>query len=92
MADDVFWLDCETDWGKPPPALDSHSRVEWDQESWRDVRFRRRLLWLEEVLIDLSTVENPHRQQLDWTLHLAAEALDQNGTPQPFRSADRCGI
>ncbi|WP_368757626.1 heparinase II/III family protein [Klebsiella sp. P1CD1] len=84
MADDVFWLDCETDWGKPPPALDSHSRVEWDLESWRDVRFRRRLLWLEEVLIDLSTVENPHRQQLDWTLHLAAEALDQNGTQQPF--------
>lgn len=48
------------------------------------MRFRRRLLWLEEVLIDLSTVENPHRQQLDWTLHLAARALDQSGTPQPF--------
>jgi hypothetical protein len=48
------------------------------------VRFRRRLLWLEDVLIDLSSVENPHRQQLDWTLHLAAQALDQSGTARPF--------
>lgn len=84
MDSDALWLDSEVDWGKPPPELDSHSRVEWDATAWRDVRFRRRLLWLEEVLIDLSTVENPHRQQLDWTLHLAAQALDQSGTPQPF--------
>lgn len=36
------------------------------------------------MIIDLSTVANPHRQQLDWTLHLAARALDQTGTSQPF--------
>jgi hypothetical protein len=83
MDDDSLWLDSEVDWGKPP-KLNSHSRVEWDAAAWRDVRFRRRLLWLEDVLIDLSSVENPHRQQLDWTLHLAAQALDQSGTAQPF--------
>lgn len=84
MDDDFLWLDSEVDWGKPPPELNSHSRVEWDATAWRDVRFRRRLLWLEDVLIDLSSVENPHRQQLDWTLHLAAQALDQSGTARPF--------
>lgn len=84
MRDDVCWLDSEVDWGQPPPTLNSHTRVEWDAEAWREVRFRRRLLWLDEILIDLSTVENPHRQQLDWTLHLAAQALDQSGTSQPF--------
>jgi hypothetical protein len=84
MGDDFLWLDTEVDWGKPLPVLNSHSRVEWDVNAWREVRFRRRLLWLDDVLIDLSTVENPHRQQLDWTLHLAAQALDQSGTPQPF--------
>lgn len=84
MGEEYLWLDTETDWGKPPPQLNSHTRVEWDVEAWRDVRFRRRLLWLDDVLIDLSTVENPHRQQLDWTLHLAADALDQSGEPQPF--------
>ena len=84
QGDDYLWLDCEVDWGQPPPTLNSHTRVEWDAEAWREVRFRRRLLWLDDVLIDLSTVDNPHRQQLDWTLHLAAQALDQSGTPQPF--------
>ena len=84
MGEDYLWLDSEVDWSKPPPELNSHSRVEWDVDAWREVRFRRRLLWLDDVLIDLSTVENPHRQQLDWTLHLAAQALDQSGTPQPF--------
>ena len=38
----------------------------------------------EDVLIDLSSVENPHRQQLDWTLHLAAQALDQSGLANLF--------
>lgn len=84
MGDDYHWIDAEVNWKKPPPTLNSHTRVEWDVEAWREVRFRRRLLWLDDVLIDLSTVENPHRQQLDWTLHLAAKALDQSGMPQPF--------
>lgn len=84
MGDDYLWLDTEVDWGAPPPQLNSHTRVEWDVEAWREVRFRRRLLWLDDVLIDLSMVDNPHRQQLDWTLHLAAQALDQSGTPMPF--------
>lgn len=84
MGDDYLWLDTEVDWGPPPPQLNSHTRVEWDEEAWREVRFRRRLLWLDDVLIDLSMVDNPHRQQLDWTLHLAAQALDQSGTPMPF--------
>ena len=84
MGDDYLWLDTEVDWGQPPPQLNSHTRVEWDEEAWREVRFRRRLLWLDDVLIDLSMVDNPRRQQLDWTLHLAAQALDQSGTPMPF--------
>ena len=84
MGDDYLWLDTEVDWGQEPPQLNSHTRVEWDVEAWREVRFRRRLLWLDDVLIDLSIVDNPHRQQLDWTLHLAAQALDQSGTPMPF--------
>ncbi len=84
MGDDYLWLDTEVDWGQEPPQLSSHTRVEWDVEAWSEVRFRRRLLWLDDVLIDLSIVDNPHRQQLDWTLHLAAQALDQSGTPMPF--------
>ena len=84
MGDDYLWLDTEVDWRKQAPQLNSHTRVEWDEQSWQEIRFRRRLLWLDDVLIDLSTVANPHRQQLDWTLHLAAQALDQSGSALPF--------
>lgn len=78
------WLDCETDWAQTPPALGSHVRVEWDALAWRDIRFRRRLLWLDDAIIDVSTVHNPHARQLDWTLHLSGKALDQGGTPASF--------
>ncbi|TCW17534.1 alginate lyase [Raoultella sp. BIGb0138] len=84
QGEDFQWLDSRVDWRAEPPVLNSHTRVEWDLNAWRDIRFRRRLLWLGEVLIDLSTIENPHRQQLDWTLHLAARALDKSGTAMPF--------
>lgn len=78
-GDDFYWMDSLVDWRKAPDALNSHTRVEWDAVAWRDILFRRRLLWLDDVLIDLSDVHNPHAQQLDWTLHLAARALDQRG-------------
>ncbi|KFK96405.1 MULTISPECIES: heparinase II/III family protein [unclassified Serratia (in: enterobacteria)] len=78
------WLDTEVDWRQPPPVLDSHTRVEWDNQAYRDVRFRRRLLWLEDALIDISSIENPHQQQLDWTLHLPGKALDATGDTATF--------
>lgn len=78
------WLDSEVDWRQTPPELDSHTRVQWDVEAWRDVRFRRRLLWLDNALIDISNVQNPHRQQLDWTLHLKGKALDIEGERATF--------
>ncbi|MGE0970027.1 heparinase II/III domain-containing protein [Klebsiella sp. WOUb02] len=84
QGEDFQWLDGEVDWRSPPPVLNSHTRIEWDSAAWRDVRFRRQLLWAGDVLIDLATIDNPHRQQLDFTLHLAARALDQSGLAMPF--------
>lgn len=81
---EYHWIDARVDWRLPPPPLNSHTRVEWDVDAWRDVVFRRQLLWWQDLLIDVSLIDNPHRQQLDWTLHLAAQALDQSGTPAPF--------
>ncbi|MFZ1872300.1 MAG: heparinase II/III family protein [Chania sp.] len=83
--DEAFcWLDAEVDWRKAPPMLDSHTRVEWDSQAYRNVHFRRRLLWLEGALIDISSIENPHQQQLDWTLHLPGKALDAIGNAANF--------
>lgn len=84
QGDHACWLDTEVDWRKTPPPLDSYTRIEWDSNAWRDIRFRRRLLWLDDAIIDISTVDNPHGQQLDWTLHLAGKALDATGAPATF--------
>lgn len=92
MDSDALWLDSEVDWGKPPPELDSHSRVEWDATAWRDVRFRRRLLWLEEVLIDLSTVENRIASSSTGLCTWRRRRWIRAARRSPFRSADRCGI
>ncbi|TQI80087.1 alginate lyase [Serratia fonticola] len=78
------WLDVAVDWRQSPPELDSHTRMEWDSQAYRDIHFRRRLLWLKGALIDISNIENPHQQQLDWTLHLQGKALDAEGESAPF--------
>lgn len=77
--DDFYWLDSLVDWREKPVELNSHTRVEWDTMAWQDIRFRRRLLWLDDALIDISDIDNPHKRQVDWTLHIAARALDQGG-------------
>lgn len=86
------WLDSLVDWQQPAPQLNSHTRVEWDDRAWQDIRFRRRLLWLDNLLIDLTCVDNPHQQQLDWTLHLDAQAQDQQGTPATFAATGPLSI
>lgn len=84
---DFCWLDTLVDWRKPAPRLDSHTRVQWDSEAYRDVRFRRRILWLQDAVLDISDIVNPHGQQLDWTLHIDGQALDVMGEPASFASS-----
>lgn len=78
------WLDTLVDWRRPAPHLDSHTRIQWDSDSYRDIRFRRRLLWLADAVLDISDIINPHRQLLDWTLHIDGQALDTQGEPARF--------
>lgn len=83
-GEDFCWLDVEVNWQKAAPELDSHTRVQWDTQAWRDIRFRRRLLWLDNALIDISSIHNPWQQQLDWILHLQGKALDVEGESATF--------
>lgn len=84
QGDDFCWLDTQVEWPAPDACPDSHVRMEWNDEVYRDIRFRRRLLWLDDAIIDISSVENPHQRQLDWTLHPDGKALDADGEPAVF--------
>ncbi|MFM1316772.1 heparinase II/III family protein [Yersinia enterocolitica] len=78
------WLDTEVDWSQKAPILDSHTRVQWDSEAYRDVKFRRRILWLEDAIIDISSIVNPHQQQWDWTLHIDGSVIESVGESTTF--------
>ena len=92
QGEDYFWLDSHVDWRQPAPQLNSHTRVEWDAEAWKDIQFRRRVLWVDDLLIDVSDVVNPHEQQLDWTLHLDAQAVDMQGQMSTFSATGPLSI
>ncbi|CNE39339.1 heparinase II/III-like family protein [Yersinia rohdei] len=78
------WLDTEVDWAKKAPKLDSHTQVQWDTAAYRDVKFRRRILWLEDTIIDISSIANPHQQQCDWALHIDGMAMESVGESASF--------
>lgn len=67
------WLDTQTDWCGELPTVDSHTIVQWDLAAYKDVVFRRQILWLGDVAIEFNTAENPHQQQLDLVWHIRGQ-------------------
>ncbi|MCQ1061093.1 heparinase II/III family protein [Photobacterium sp. ZSDE20] len=65
----------EANWANEPAEVDSHTLVQWDEEAYRDVCFRRAILWLGDAAVELNTVINPHQQQLDLTYHVRGTHL-----------------
>ncbi|GAM72016.1 hypothetical protein JCM19236_1275 [Vibrio sp. JCM 19236] len=66
-------IDASVDWSKPAASVDSHTIEQWDSESYKDMLFRRVLLVLDQGVVELNSVENPYRQQLDLTYHVRGE-------------------
>lgn len=71
----VILLDTLVDWREPYAGLDSHTIVQWDEQAYCDVRFRRSIVWLGDILIQIDQVENPHKAQLDLVWHYRAKHL-----------------
>lgn len=75
------YLDVCVDWSQPGEIPDSFTQVKWDEEAYRDVYYRRQLLMAGDLIIDVTQVANPHRQQVDWTLHVNGRALTAYSEP-----------
>ncbi|MDE1315931.1 heparinase II/III-family protein [Vibrio aestuarianus] len=67
--DDYQYIDTCVDWRKPAATVDSHTIKQWDEESYRDIQFRRSILWFGDLAIEINQVKNPHQQNLDLTWH-----------------------
>lgn len=75
-------LIAEVDWCSAAVLPDSKTRVEWDDESYRDIVFRRSIVVTENLLIDKWDVDNPHYQCVDAVYHINASTTPtapQNG-------------
>ncbi len=74
-SNDCTLIDCIADWTQPAAEVDSHTIVQWDEKAYKDIRFRRILLYIGEACIELNSIHNPHRQQLDLTYHVRGSHL-----------------
>ncbi|MFO6299601.1 heparinase II/III domain-containing protein [Rahnella selenatireducens] len=75
MTSQMQYLDVCVDWSTPAIMPDSLTQIKWDSAAYQDVFYRRRLLMAGDIILDVTQVSNPHRQQVDWILHASAEAL-----------------
>lgn len=77
----MHYLAAVTDWSQPVSPLDSFTQVKWDEKAYQDVVFRRQLLMLDNLLVDICQITNPHRQQVDCGLHIDGELLTPLAEP-----------
>ncbi|WP_089139517.1 heparinase II/III domain-containing protein [Vibrio rumoiensis] len=76
QTDQSTYISTQVDWSKPIKELDSHTIVQWDDDAYKNVTFRRSILWLTDddilsnVAIDISQISNPYQQQLDLNWHI----------------------
>jgi hypothetical protein len=93
----LTWLDVEVDWCGELPQVDSHTIVQWDEEAYKNIVFRRQVLWLGDAVIELNKIENPNEKQLDLIWHvrgkhqlLSADKLVDNPFEGPLSRMTHC--
>ncbi len=70
----------EVDWKTTPALPDSKIRVQWDEDAYKDVVFRRNISVVNDLLVDIITVDNPHAQRVDTLYLINAEPLSTPAT------------
>ncbi len=76
VTDDYTFIDTLVDWSETPEKLDSHVIKQWDDEAYKNVKFRRSILWLGDIAIEIDQVMNPLNKQLDLIWHFRAALED----------------
>lgn len=65
------YIDVIADWTSKAETPDSFYITNWDEKAYRQVSFRRRVMLIGNIIIDISTIQNPHRQcaDLNWIIN-----------------------
>lgn len=67
--DEYKLIDTLVDWSEEYGGLDSFTRVQWCVESYKDVKYRRTILWLDDCFAEVVRVGNPHKRNVNYCLH-----------------------
>ncbi len=67
---DYILLDTEVKWDGCYPGLDSHTIVQWDEQSYTGVAMRRVILWCDHYFVEVFKIEGVKDATIDWVLHI----------------------
>ncbi|WP_253376984.1 heparinase II/III domain-containing protein [unidentified bacterial endosymbiont] len=67
----------EVDWRAASVLPDSKTRVEWDEAAYQDIVFRRSISVVNDLLMDMRVVDNPHGQTVDTSYLIDAQPAIQ---------------
>lgn len=69
--EDYAYIDTSVTWEEDYKMPDSFTIKHWDEESYKNVTMRRKILWLEDYFIEVFTVEGAKKDaQIDWISHI----------------------
>ena len=87
---DMVLIDAEVKWDNSFKELDSHTRVEWDEESYKDVSMRRILLWCNQYYIEVFLVQAPTPKTIDWVMNIGGNLKkESNFIPFPHTFSEK---
>lgn len=72
-----YLLDVEAKWDGDFSGLDSHTRVEWDEESYLGVTMRRIILWCGEYFVEVFKVSGVKNRTIDWVTHVSGNLVEK---------------
>lgn len=83
-------IDTLADWTTRTENVDSHTIVQWNNDAYRSISYRRTIIWIHGCVIDISSVHNSEKN--DIALHYLIRGkhnLNSNwqATSSPFKHA-----
>lgn len=83
---DLGLIDTQVVWSKDYELPDSFIIKQWSSEAYEGACFRRQLLFCDDFIVDLETVNCPQHRKIDSSLHFSGILLSGN-RPEPEASA-----
>lgn len=77
-TDETILLDTEVAWDGSYKGLDSYNMVQWDEESYKNVKMRRIINWNDDYFIEAFIVGGVENKTIDWVLHVCGNLESYN--------------